>query len=152
MYDHPGAVIPGDVTFLQRNTMEFDGESIVVLPATFHPQLASDLSIFATVCQTPGNDGYIVGKGTNGRVRDFGLYLRSSRKTVWLAYSVDSDGTSFREILFFYNVLVADGDCHSVAAVVDSSANRAFLYIDGVATDSKTLPSTPEFRPGVRIQ
>ena len=129
--------------------MQLDGQSVVALPATLHPQLSSDLSIFATVCQEPGNDGYVVGKGTNDRIRDFGLYLRSSKQSVWLAYGADSSGEAFREILIFNNVLVADGKCHSVSAVVDSSINRAILYIDGEVTESKSLPSTPEFRPGV---
>ena len=68
--------------FLQQNMMQFNGRTVVPLPSTLHPQLTSDLTIFATVCQEPGNDGYIVGKGVNDRVRDFGLYLRSSKQTV----------------------------------------------------------------------
>ena len=110
----------------------------------------SDLSIFATVCQEPGNDGYVIGKGINDKMRDFGLYLRSSRRTIWLAYGADGIDPGFREILFFTNVSVADGSCHSVAAVVDSSTNRAILYIDGAAFGIHTpLPSTPQFRPQV---
>ena len=111
----------------------------------------SDLTIFATVCQDAENDGYIVGKGINDRMRDFGLYLRSSRRTVWLAYGTrGSNTTGFREILFFYNVTLADGGCHSIAAVVDSAGNRAVLYRDGQAVGLRSpLPSVPEFRPGV---
>lgn len=135
--------------------MQFNGKTVIPLANTAHPQLTSDLSIFTTVCQEPGNDGYVVGKGVNDRVRDFGLYLRSSRQTVWLAYGYadedagEDESSRFREILFFTNVLVADGKCHSVASVIDHSINRAVLYIDGKAAGSKTLPSTPEFLPEV---
>ena len=87
-YDHVGEVVEGDSTFLQMNTMELDGKTVIPLPNTLHPQLSSDLTIFATVCQNAGNDGYIVGKGINDRVRDFCLYFRSRRKDsvagVWL--------------------------------------------------------------------
>ena len=131
--------------------MGFRGDSVVSLPASFHPALMSDLTIFATVCQDAGNDGYVVGKGINDRMRDFGLYLRSSRRTVWLAYGTrGTNTTGFREILFFYNVTLADGDCHSIAAVIDSAGNRAVLYRDGQAVGLRSpLPSVPEFRPGV---
>ena len=155
-YDHIGEVVSGDTTFLQQNTLQLDGRTVVPIANSLHPQLSSDLSIFATVCQDPGNDGYVVGKGVNDRVRDFGLYLRSSKQTVWLAYgySDSEDGeeaSRFREILFFTDVSVADGRCHSVSSVIDHSLNRAVLYIDGKAFDSKTLPSTPEFLPEVSL-
>ena len=130
--------------------MIFDGMSLVSLPATFHPPSVTELTIFSTVCQTPGNDGYVVGKGVNDRMRDFGLYLRSTKKTIWLAYGVGGDNPGFRDIIFFYNVSIADGNCHSVAAVIDSAANSAFLYIDGrVVGHNKPLNSTANFRPGV---
>ena len=129
----------------------FDGQSIVSLPASSTSSLSNHLTIFATVCQEPGNDGYIVGKGINDRMRDFGLYFRSSKRTVWLAYGTDGVSPGFREILFFYNISVADGSCHTVAAVVDSSLNRAVLYVDGqVAAQRTSLPSVPVFRPEVR--
>ena len=130
--------------------MGFDGTSIISLPTTSNPPLSTDLTIFATVCQDVGNDGYVVGKGINDRMRDFGLYLRSTKKTVWLAYGADGTTPGFREILFFYNVTVADGACHSVSAVIDSASNRAVLYIDGEAVGIRApLPSVPEFRPYV---
>ena len=148
-FRHPTSVIPGDTLYLQQANMTFDGTSVVHLPASNHPQLAIDLTIFAVVCQVSGNDGYIVGKGTNDRMRDFGLYLRSTRSTVWLAYGAQGSN-NFREILFFYNVNVADGNCHSVAAVVDGSGDKAVLYVDGKAVGVYApLPSFPEFRPGV---
>ena len=154
-YDHVGEVVSGDTTFLQQNTLQLNGRTVIPIENTLHPQLSSDLTIFATVCQEAGNDGYIVGKGVNDRVRDFGLYLRSSKQTVWLAYGYsdnEEDETSrFREILYFTNVLVADGSCHSVASVIDHSLNRAVLYIDGNAFDSRNLPSTPEFLPEVSL-
>lgn len=151
-FDNPGAAIPGEVVFLQRETMGFDGLSVVSLPSNTHPPLMTDLTIFATVCQTPGNDGYVVGKGISDRIRDFGLYLRSSRQTVWLAYGADGSNPGFRSFIYFYNVSVADGECHSVSAVIDSTSNRAVLYVDGVAIRIHApLPSVPDFRPNVRI-
>ena len=150
-FDNPGAAIPGEVVFLQRETMGFDGLSVVSLPSNTHPPLMSDLTIFATVCQTPGNNGYVVGKGISDRIRDFGLYLRSSRETVWLAYGTDGTNPGFRSFIYFYNVSVADGNCHSVAAVIDGTSNRAVLYVDGEAIRIHApLPSVPEFRPNVR--
>ena len=142
--------MPGQTMFLQQATMGFDGSSVVSLPANSHPSLVTDLTIFATVCQDIGNDGYVVGKGVNDRMRDFGLYLRSSKRTIWLAYGAEGNTPGFREILFFYDVSVADGSCHTVSAVIDSASNRAVLYIDGKAVGLRSpLPSFPEFRPGV---
>lgn len=130
--------------------MGFDGTSVISLPSTSHPPLMTDLTIFATVCQDPGNNGYIVGKGVNDQIRDFGLYLRSSRETVWLAYGATDDAEGFRHIIFFYNVTVADGGCHSVAATIDSFSNRAVLYVDGEAVGIRApLPGVPNFRPFV---
>ena len=132
--------------------MSFDGDSVISLPSSFHPPLMTDLTIFAVVCQDPNNDGYVVGKGVNDQVRDFGLYLRSSRRTVWLTYGATDDTSGFRHILFFYNVTVADGNCHSVAATIDSFSNRAVLYIDGQAVGiHSSLPGIPNFRPFVSI-
>ena len=149
-YSNPGGAIPGQVMFLQQNPIGFDGASVISLPTTSNPPLSTDLTIFATVCQDIGNDGYVVGKGINDRMRDFGLYLRSTKQTVWLAYGADGVTPGFREILFFYNVTVADGGCHSVAAVIDSASNRAVLYIDGEPVGIRApLPSVPEFRPFV---
>ena len=144
--------IPSETLFLQDNSMDFNGEEVVALPTSEAPQLESDISIFAVVMQEPNNDGYIVGKGINGDLRDFGLYFRSSRKTVWLVYGADSHGTGFKEIVFFYNVSIADGNFHSVSAIVDSTANRTLLLIDGeIVGQQSPLPSVPTFRPGVRI-
>ena len=148
--DNSAASIPGDVLFLQRDTMGFDGTSVVSVPANSHPPLMTDLTIFATVCQDPGNNGYVVGKGINDQIRDFGLYLRSSRETVWLAYGATDEADGFRHLIFFYNVSVADGNCHSVAATVDSFSNRAVLYVDGRAAGIHApLPGVPNFRPYV---
>lgn len=130
--------------------MGFDGISVVSLPSNTHPPLMTDLTIFATVCQEANNDGYVVGKGVSDRIRDFGLYLRSSKQTVWLAYGTNENTPGFRSLIFFYNVTVADGQCHSVAAVIDSSSNRAVLYVDGEAIRVHApLPSVPNFRPNV---
>lgn len=150
-YDHPGLLTTEGVTFLQKNEMVFDGESILSLPTNFTEEITTDITIFAVVRQAPDNDGYVVGKGVNDLMRDFGLYLRSSKQTVWLAYGSDGVSPGFREILFFYNVTVADGNYHSIAAVIDSSISRAVLYVDGEVVGQRTsLPSIPEFRASVR--
>ncbi len=115
----------------------------------------TDITIFAVVSQAVGNDGYVVGKGVNDRMRDFGLYLRSSQKQVWLAYGAQDNGDGFREILSFKDIDVSssDGAFHSVAAVVDSAGSRAVIYIDGVAVSLQApLPSPPEFKPGVGLR
>lgn len=151
-YDNPGSLVSEGATFLQQNQMVFDGQTVLSLPTNFTEEITNDLSIFATVCQDQGNDGYVVGKGVNDLMRDFGLYLRSSKRTVWLAYGSDGVSPGFREILFFYNITVADGACHSVAAVIDSSISRAVLYVDGVVVGQRTsLPSMPEFRASVSL-
>ena len=130
--------------------MQFNGEQIVSLSANYQPEITSELTIFAVVTQDADNDGYVVGKGLNDRMRDFGLYLRSSRNTIWLAYGADEEGEGFREILFFYDVNIADGMPHTIGAVVSGAANRAVLYIDGKAVSQQSpLPSVPTFRPGV---
>lgn len=138
--------------------MVFSGENFASLnTSSVHsvekvPELVSDLTIFAVVRQEAGNDGYVVGKGLNDKLRDFGLYLRSSKSTVWLAYGSDDNGIGFREIIFFYNVNIADGNEHSVTAVIDSSANCAALYIDGVLRGQQSpIPGTPTFRPDVSL-
>lgn len=150
-FQNPSANLPGENMYLQETPMALDGLSVVAVTARNHPNLASDLTIFAVVRQEPNNDGYLVGKGINDRMRDFGLYLRSSKRTVWLAYGSDEGGKGFRDILFFYDVSVADGKFHSVTAVVESSVSKATLYIDGEVVGTRTLPSTPQFRPGVSI-
>jgi Notch-like protein len=151
-FQNPASAFPGESIFLQENPMIFTGENFVSLPASKHPNLLSDLTIFAVVRQEPGNDGYVVGKGLDDKMRDFGLYLRSTRNTVWFAYGSDDNGKGFREIMFFYNIRIADGNFHSVAAVIDSSSNRAILYVDGVVAGQQSpLPAVPAFRPGFNI-
>ena len=152
LFDNPSSSISGNTVFLLKESMGFDGTSVVSLPSNTNPPLMQDLTIFATVCQEEGNDGYIVGKGINDQMRDFGLYLRSSKETVWLAYGATDDVMGFRHFIFFYNVTVADGACHSVAAVIDSFSNRALLYIDGTAVRIQApLPGVPNFRPYVSL-
>ncbi len=130
--------------------MTFDGQSVIQRPSNVHPTLMTDLTIFATVCQESGNDGYVIGKGVNDRFRDFGLYLRSTKRTVWLSYGTGENNPGFRSIIYFNDVSVADGSCHSVGAVIDHSGNRALLYIDGTLSKvSSPLPSVPRFRPSV---
>lgn len=151
-FENPELSLPGENSFLQEPALLFNGEEIVTLPADYQPQISSDLTIFAVVTQEKGNDGYVVGKGLNDRMRDFGLYLRSSQQLVWLAYGADEGGDGFREILYFDHVDIADGKSHTVGAVISGSANRAVLYVDGKAVSQKSsLPSVPTFRPGVRL-
>lgn len=150
-FDNPGAGVPGEVVFLQRESLQFDGFSVFQKPSNFLSSLMTDLTIFVTVCQESQNDGYVIGKGVNDRLRDFGLHLRSSTRTVWLSYGTGENNPGFHSIVFFYNISVADGNCHSVSAVIDSSSNRALLYVDGVAARIHSpLPSLPNFRPNVR--
>ncbi len=154
-FENPANALPGTTLFLQTGAysqMTFDGQSVLHLPALYHPPLMSDITIFAVVSQELGNNGYVVGKGVNDRVRDFGLYLRSSKEQVWVAYGAQDTGEGFRAILYFHGIDLssANGTFHSVAAVVDSAASRAVLYVDGVAVSLQApLPSPPEFRPGV---
>ena len=149
-FENPDLSLPGDNHFLLENTMQFNGEQIVSLSADYQPQISSELTIFAMVTQDADNDGYVVGKGINDRLRDFGLYLRSSQNTVWLAYGADEEGEGFREILFFYDVNIADGLPHTIGAVISGPANRAVLYVDGIPVRQRSpLPSVPTFRPGV---
>uniref|UniRef100_A0A1X7SX32 Kazal-like domain-containing protein n=1 Tax=Amphimedon queenslandica TaxID=400682 RepID=A0A1X7SX32_AMPQE len=154
-YQNSDKSLPGQSVFLQENLMHFSGESITrtnVLPVHEVPGLVSDLTIFAIVNQEPGNDGYVIGKGLNDKMRDFGLYLRSSKSTIWLAYGSDDKGVGFHGIVFFYDVNVADGNEHSVTAIIDGSANSASLYIDGVLRGYQCpLPVKPAFRPDYNI-
>ena len=71
----------------------------------------TDLTIFATVCQEAN---YVVGKGRNDQIRDFGLYLQSSRRTIWLAYGASNISEGFRHIIVFYNISLADGNCQQL--------------------------------------
>lgn len=149
-FDNPSATLPGGIIFLQRESMGFDGNSVVSLPSDSLPPLMTDLTIFATLCQDDLNDGYVVGKGINDQLRDFGLYLRSSRETIWLAYGATETSDGFRHFIFFYNITLADGRCHSIAATIDSFSDRAVLYVDGEAVRIHApLPGVPDFRPYV---
>lgn len=156
-YENPADSLPGRTVFLQTGAysrMIFDGQSVLHLPATYHPQLMTDITIFAVVSQASENDGYIVGKGVNDRMRDFGLYLRSGSDQIWLAYGAKDTGDGFREILYFrgFDISSDNGTFHSIAAVVDSAGSRAVLYIDGIAVSLQApLLSPPEFRPGVSV-
>uniref|UniRef100_A0A1X7TLR0 Uncharacterized protein n=1 Tax=Amphimedon queenslandica TaxID=400682 RepID=A0A1X7TLR0_AMPQE len=154
-YQNSDKSLPGQSVFLQENLMHFSEESITrtnVLPVHKVPDLVSDLTIFAIVTQEPGNDGYVIGKGLNDKMRDFGLYLRSSKSTIWVAYGSDDKGVGFHDIVFFYDVNVADGNEHSVTAVIDGSASSASLYIDGVLRGYQCpLPVKPAFRPDYNI-
>ena len=61
-FESPGAQIPGEIIFVQRELITFDGMSIIQKPSNFHPSLTCDLTLFAVVCQEPQNDGYVIGK------------------------------------------------------------------------------------------
>lgn len=155
-FDNSGDIIPGEIDFIVREPMGFDGQSVVSIPTSTSQDIldtvSTVLTISATVCQDPGNDGYLIGKGLNDQMRDFGLYLRSSVSTMWLAYGATDDIEGFRHIIFFYNVTVADGSCHSIAATIDSFSNRAVLYIDGEAVRIHSpLPGVPNFRSYVSV-
>lgn len=146
-YQRSESVLPGDMTVLVSNDTVFDGTIVEHKPVDDHPDVMKDITIFAVVRQTIGNDGYIVAKGVNDQFRDFGVYLRSSQQQVWVPYRTVGGS---RDIIIFNDVAITDSNAfHSIAAVVDSINNRCILYLDGNVVDTKPLIGEPEFNPGV---
>lgn len=146
-YQSNETVLPGDMTVLVSNDTLFNGMIVEHKPVDDHPDVMKDVTIFGVVQQIVGNDGYIVAKGINDQIRDFGVYLRSSKQQIWVPYRTVGGS---RDIIIFNDVVVADSSAfHSVAAVVDSVNNRCILYLDGNVVDTKSLIGEPEFNPGV---
>ena len=141
-------MLSGDMTVLVNNDTLFNGIIVEHRPVDDHPDVMKDITIFGVAQQVMDNDGYIVAKGVNDQFRDFGVYLRSSKKQVWVPYRTVGGS---RDIIIFNDVSIADGsaDFHSIAAVVDSINNRCILYLDGNVVDTKPLIGEPEFNPGV---
>ena len=141
-------MLSGDMTVLVDNDTLFNGIIVEHRPVDDHPDVMKDITIFGVAQQVMDNDGYIVAKGVNDQFRDFGVYLRSSKKQVWVPYRTVGGS---RDIIIFNDVSIADGsaDFHSIAAVVDSVNNRCILYLDGNVVDTKPLIGEPEFNPGV---
>ena len=76
-------------------------------------------------------------------MRDWGLLLAYNR--IVLVYRTNK-GTY--DTVTFNGITVADGQNHSVAAIIDSTNKKAIIIVDGVVT-STALSQQPEFRPGV---
>ena len=133
------------IILVSRDT-SFNGSVIIHKPADDHPEVMTDITIFAIVQQTADNDGYVVAKGVNDQFRDFGLYLRSTKQQVWVPYRTVGGS---RDIIIFDDVLLDNSTFQSIAVVVDSVNNRCVLYIDGAVERSKSLIGRPEFNPGV---
>jgi len=135
------------MTVLISNDTLFNGIMVEHRPVDDHPDVMKDITMFGVVQQSIDNDGYIVAKGINDQIRDFGVYLRSSKQQVWVPYRTVGGS---RDIIIFNDVVVADNNAfHSVAAVVDSINNRCILYLDGNVVDTKPLIGEPEFNPEV---
>ena len=147
-YQRIESVLPGDMTVLVDNDTLFDGEMVEHRPVDDHPDVMKDITIFGVAQQVIDNDGYIVAKGVNDQFRDFGVYLRSSKKQAWVPYRTVGGS---RDIIIFNDVAITDNNAkfHSIAAVVDSVNNRCILYLDGNVVDTKSLIGEPEFNPGV---
>ena len=145
-YQRSDSVLPGDMTVLVYNDTLFNGVIVEHKPVEDHPDVTNDITIFAVVQQSTGNDGYIVAKGLNDQSRDFGVYLRSNEQQVWVPYRTAGGS---RDIIIFNDIVVADNTFHSVTAVIDSINNRCILYLDGNVVDTKALKGKPEFNPGV---
>ena len=76
-------------------------------------------------------------------MRDWGLLLAYNR--IALIYRTDMGAY---ETITFNGITVADGQNHSVAAIIDSTNKQAIIIVDGVVT-SAGLSQQPEFQPGV---
>ena len=145
-YQRSDSVLPGDMAVLVNNDILFNGMIVEHKPVEDHPDVTNNITIFAVVQQSSGNDGYIVAKGLNDQTRDFGLYLRSNEQQVWVPYRTAGGS---RDIVMFNDIVIADNIFHSVTAVIDSINNRCILYLDGNVVDTKPLKGRPEFNPGV---
>ena len=76
-------------------------------------------------------------------MRDWGLLLAYNR--IALVYRTDKGSY---DTVTFNGITVADGQNHSVVAIIDSTNKQAIIIVDGVVT-SAALSQQPEFRPGV---
>ena len=104
-----------------------------------------DVTIITYVQQDDSNTGYVIAKGFDDEMRDWGLLLAYNR--IALIYRTDMGSY---ETVTFSGVTVADGRNHSVAAIIDSKNNQAVISVDGDVSTA-VLNQQPEFRPGVSL-
>lgn len=104
-----------------------------------------DVTIITYVQQDESNSGYVIAKGFDDAMRDWGLLLAYNR--IVLTYRTDKGPY---ETVTFNGVTVADGRNHSVAAVIDSRNGQAIISVDGDVSTA-ALNQQPEFRPGVSL-
>ena len=146
-FERSDSRLAGMIEYLQKEPMVFDYETKPrVIPIAEHPNITTDLTIFALVDQALGNDGYVIAKGIDSRTRDYSLYLKSGGPSVWLSYRA-SDGTSNN--LVFTNVDISGKGPTTVAAIIDSENGRAELFVNGSSVFKKILRMTPAFQPDV---
>lgn len=138
--------IPGEETTFISQAEQFDGLRIIRRPATEHPDLDMDLTIITYIQQDVSNTGYVIAKGFNDQMRDWGLLLAYNR--IEIVYRTN---TGSYETIRFSSVTVADGRNHSVSAVIDSTNNQAFISVDGVVSTA-VLNQQPKFQPGVSLR
>ena len=117
--------------------------TFLTVPATDHPALTPDLTIFGLFSQVPDNDAYIIAKGYDDVMRDFGLYLRGSHDATWLVYS--NAGGNYSTQVFLHDTPIDDGEFHTIAATIDTATGRAALYVDGELLEYQRLEATPSF-------
>lgn len=135
--------IPGEESTYISKAERFDGLRIIRRPATDHPNLDMDLTITTYIQQDPSNSGYVIAKGFDDQMRDWGLLLAYNRIAI-----VYRTNTGSYETVTFSGITVADGYNYSVSAVIDGTNNQAFISVNGEVT-AITLNRQPEFRPGV---
>ena len=104
-----------------------------------------DVTIITYVQQDDSNTGYVIAKGFDDEMRDWGLLLAYNR--IALTYRTDKGPY---ETITFSGVTVADGRNHSVAAIIDSTNQQAIISVDGDVSTA-ALNQQPEFRPGVSL-
>ena len=117
--------------------------TFLTVPSTDHPALTPDLTIFGLFNQIPDNDAYLIAKGHDSVMRDFGLYLRGSHNATWLVYSNTLGNYSTQ--IFIHEKEVDDGNFHTIAATIDTNTGRASLYVDGELLEYQRLEETPSF-------
>ena len=137
--------IPGEETTFISQPEQFDGLRIIRRPATDHPDLDTALTIVAYIQQDDYNTGYVIAKGYDDQMRDWGLLLAYNR--IAIVYRINAESY---ETITFSEVTVADGHDHFIAAVIDSTKNQVFISIDGVVTTA-ILNHQPMFQPGVSL-
>ncbi|XP_065894203.1 uncharacterized protein [Dysidea avara] len=139
------STISGEETSYISSSTKFDGLTVITRPATDHPDLDRDLTIFAILQQDSDNDGYVIAKGADRSTVDWALYLQSSESQITLSYRT-VNGTTY--MITFMNVAIADVYNHSVSAVIDGTNSRALLFIDGeIVGVEEDIPEC-QFQPG----